>query len=62
MRLLEQAALALQKGAREDSVSLMARYGFGAELDDGLGSNLHGAVPVILDSLDLDLSSSHGGV
>ena len=55
MRLLEQATFAL----KERSVGKQARV---SRHSPGLArEDLHGAVSVILDRLDLDLSSAHRG-
>ena len=69
MSLLEETALALQEGAgggERGSAGLLACHTPSErEPDRGAGEtrsgHLHGAVSVILDGLDFDLSSSHGG-
>jgi hypothetical protein len=50
--LLEETAFALQEGA--------ARGQFG-ETAMRAGQHSHGAVPVVLDGLDLNLPATHGG-
>jgi hypothetical protein len=52
MCLLEQAAFALQEGAGRELVKWRTASAH--------GSNLHGAVSIILDGLDFNLSATHG--
>ena len=54
--LLEQAALALQEGSAAGQFQLRRRHWYGQ------ARGLHGAVAVVLDGLDLDLSATHGDV
>lgn len=57
MCLLEQAAFALEEGARQ-RVSIRVAHRMAPQAARG---HLHGAVPVVLDGLDLDLPATHGG-
>ena len=61
MCLFEETAFALQEGAAHDQVS--GRPGGGSSSRSYICSssigNLHGAVAVVLDRLDLDLPTSH---
>ena len=54
MRLLEKTALSLEEGTGEVSRNPDRRSG-------RRGENIHGAVAIIFDRLDFDLSSTHQG-
>lgn len=64
VRLLEQTALALQKGAgdKSDEGAQDKQVAHGDRAGQWCQCYLHGAVPVILDGFDLNLSSAHDGV
>lgn len=51
--LLEQAAFALQEGSATGQFQLRRQQSYAN------ARSLHGAVPVVLDGLDLDLSATH---
>ena len=51
MSLFEKTALSLEEGTGEVS----------RNPDRGRGENIHGAVAIIFDRLDFDLSSTHQG-
>lgn len=64
VRLLEQAAFALQKGAAHARVSSSQANPRGRRrpqqrMRGGRGGGLHRAIPVILDGFDLNLSPPH---